>query len=604
MELIALQAVVGIVIGKNARGRIQAVQAISRGNPQAAVHRLQDGIHHIVGKAVHLGIDGCRAAVAVADGKPFAGPYPDTAVGSLQETVHAGLGGNVTYIIGEQFPLGMVIAQGAVESSHPDNAGTVYVQSTYPLVDVFRNPFDHLLPGNRYNAHTGAVGAHIKEVFLRFVGHAGQVGSTQRRRIGKMPETAGRCVAEQAVQVSGNPQRAVLVKPKGRHRIVGEGAVGGVEDGAGAVGGYAHQSPAVRSHPQGAVPGVPGHGGYASIVGPDQIKPVHGARNYQNTCLVCPYPNIALVVFQEGMHLPAGEVLGNRGDIGLPDGVFTHIIHVEAPAFRAHQEGPLPRPLMGFVVKEGNRLAAAGIRVPRRQNGMGRCIINVQSSHRSDEDISPGGLLGKIPDIGLRVQADLLVLQGGAVHHRQAAGFPGNPHPPAGILEQGENERGREVAVQKGPPAAFERMGFRINDIDAVLGSGHPKLRGAVPYSYFQDGRYMLGGTGRLGVLQIHIRKTAGFRVEGLEAHGCTGPQGSPAVLKHGQHQVAGQGIPPVPAVVERKEIPAVKTGQAVFRRNPDKAAGVLVDIVYLGIGEVVVRCIEAGPLRLHRIER
>ena len=103
-------------------------------------------------------------------------------------------------------------------------------------------------------------------------------------------------------------------------------------------------------------------------------------------------------------------------------------------------------------------------------------MIDIQATHGGDENISAGRVFFEVPDEGLRIQRDPLALHGLPVDHGEAAGFAGEPHPAAGILEKGVDERRGEIPVQKRPARPLQAVRRRIDDVDAVLRRGHPKF--------------------------------------------------------------------------------------------------------------------------------
>ena len=164
------------------------------------------------------------------------------------------------------------------------------------------------------------------------------------------------------------------------------------------------------------------------------------------------------------MHFPAGDVLGNRRDIGLSQLIRIHVVNPETAGFRSHQKDLLADPLDRFAVKEGISLTILCFRVAGQGQGVVPGLIDIQAAHGGDEDISAAGIFFEVPDKGLRVQRDSLVLHGLAVHHGEAAGFAGEPHPAAGILKKGIDERRGEIPVQERPARPLQAVRRRIDE--------------------------------------------------------------------------------------------------------------------------------------------
>ena len=299
------------------------------------------------------------------------------------------------------------------------------------------------------------------------------------------------------------------------------------------------------------------------------------------------------------MDLPAGDVHGDVGNIGLAQFVRIHVIHAQAAAFRADEEAPAAAALMGLAIEEGARLASLRLRVAGGRQGLRLGRIDIQAAHRRQQDIPADGFLGKSADMSGRIHRDALVLQGGGVHDGQAARLAGQPHPAPGVLENGIDEGRRQISVDAVPAFRLQFVRVRIQDIDAVLGGGHPEFRRPDSRLDLHDGEDVLVGAGHFGVREVHRPERTAAAVELLQAHGRTRPQGSAAIFEDCQHQVAGQGVRLVPAVPEGLEIQSVKTGETVLRGDPHKASAILVDMVHLAIGKVRFGGIKPGHLRI-----
>ena len=136
-----------------------------------------------------------------------------------------------------------------------------------------------------------------------------------------------------------------------------------------------------------------------------------------------------------------------------------------------------------------------------------------------------------------------------------------------------------------------------VQDIDTVLRSRHPKFGFSFARFHFDDGGNILGGPGRLRIVQIDVVEGVVVRIEGLQAHRRTYPQDTPAVFPDSQDQVARQGVRPVPVEPECREIHPVEAREPVFGADPYEPPGILVDVVDLGVGQAGFGRVEPGHL-------
>ena len=221
----------------------------------------------------------------------------------------------------------------------------------------------------------------------------------------------------------------------------------------------------------------------------------------------------------------------------------------------------------------------------------------VEPLHGPEKEGAARGVLAETADVDVRVHGNVQPEQRRAVHHRQAAGLAGQPYPPGGILEDPVHVRGRQVPVQQIPALVLERVGVWVQDVHPVLGGGHPQFGLAHPRPDFRDAGDVLGGPGRLGIVQVEAAEGVAVRVESLQADGGSRPQGAAAVLEHFEDQVAGQGVGPVAGEAEGGEVHPVEARESVLGGDPHEPAGVLVDVVHLAVRQPGVGRIEPGHL-------
>ena len=609
MEFVALETVIGVEIRKGPFPRIQAAEAVGGGHPEVAVAVLQDAGHHVTRQSVGFRPGEAGAPVAGAGRDPFARPDPYPSVGRFVQTVHACLEGGVSHIVGQEFPERGVIAHGTVERAQPDRSAPVDQQGAHPLDEVFGDGSEHFLPAGVENGHPGAVGTGIQAVVSSVIGEANHIVRPDASLAGERPEAAARSVGEQAVQIGGDPQHPVPVVGERHDGIVGEPRILRREKGAASILLHAEKAAAVGPDPQGPVGRIPDDGGGAGRVrarlriraGGQVAEPVHGLRDDEHAGLERTGPDIALAVFHEGMDFPAGNVVEDIREPGFPDPVGGDVIDQQSARLGPEEERLLAGPLVRAVRKEGDDLARPGVRIPGGADKARRGLMDIESCHGPDEDV-PAGIFRESADFRT-VQGDAAGVEGRRVHDRETSGFAGEPDPSLRILEQGIDERGGKVPVQEVPPSVLERMGLRVQDIDAVLGGRHPDFRGGGAGADLDDGGDVLGGAGGCGIPEIEMPERVLVRIEDLQAHGGSRPERPPPVLEDGEDVVAGDGVGIAALETEGREVHAVETGDPVLGGDPDKAAGILIDVMHQGAGKPGFGTVQTGCLRPGRRE-
>ena len=286
------------------------------------------------------------------------------------------------------------------------------------------------------------------------------------------------------------------------------------------------------------------------------------------------------------MDLPAGHAVGNPGQAGFPAMVCLGIVYVQSFRLRAHEEGPASRPLAGPVRQQRDRLARAGCRIGGRADAPRRRTVDVDSVHGPQQDIAAFRIFGETLDDGIPFEGNVHFPHRGCVHDRQAAGLSGQPDASGCILEYPVHERRGQLPVQDAAPPVFQGVGFRIQDVDPLLGSGHPEFGGRRTGPDFQDVGDILGGSGHFRIPEVDMAEGTVVGIECLQAHRRPYPQDAPAVLEDGGDKVAGQRVGPVAGEPEGGEVHPVKPGESAFRGDPDEPARILEDVFDLAAGQ------------------